>query len=115
MPTPARRRNPSANTAAGGFISVTLAVRREGKQYVSECLELGTASCGDTLDEAADNIKEATLEYLNTIERLGERERIFREKGIVLRKRRPSTIRREVNLHPNGFVGPLVTRVPVPA
>jgi len=44
---------------------------------------LGTASCGDSFDEALANIAEATSEYLNTIERLGERTRIFKEKRIT--------------------------------
>ena len=90
-------------------------VSREGKHFVSRCPELGTASCGDTFDEALTNIKEAALEYLNTIERLGERPRIFKEKGISIRKTRPASIRREVELRPDAFVGSYVTKVPVPA
>lgn len=101
--------------AEAGYITLTLTVSREGKQFVSRCPELGTASCGDTFDEALANIEEATREYLNTIERLGERQRIFAEKGIVLRKRRPATIRQEYELHPGDFIGPYVTRVPVTA
>ena len=98
-----------------GFITLTLEVSREGRHFVSRCSELGTASCGDSFDEALNNVIEATTEYLNTIERLGERERIFQEKGIIVRKRRPTSIRREYELHPDAFVGPYVTRVPVVA
>ena len=96
-----------------GFIALTLEVTEEAKRFVSRCRELGTASCGDTVDEAFENIKDATIEYLNAIERLGERPRIFKEKGIVLQKKPPTTIRRE--LHTNTFVRPYVTKVPVPA
>ncbi len=98
-----------------GYITLTLEVSQEGKHYVSLCRELGTASCGDTFDEALANVKEATLEYLNTIERLGERARIFKEKGIEIRKRRPTSVRREYDLPPGAFAGPYVTKVPVPA
>jgi predicted RNase H-like HicB family nuclease len=98
-----------------GYIAVTLEIVEEGKQFASRCRELGTASCGATFDEALANIKEATVEYLNTIERLGEQPRIFEEKGISLRKNRPSKVRREYELAPGGFVGPYVTKVPVPA
>ena len=64
-----------------GFIALTLEVVAEGKHFVSRCLELGTASFGDSIDEAFDNVSDATVEYLNTIERLGERERVFAEKA----------------------------------
>lgn len=101
-------------TSEVGFITLTLAVSREGKHFVSRCQELGTASCGDTFDEALENIEEATLEYLNTIERLGERPRILKEKGIVTRKTRPSRVRREYELHPGAFIGAYVTKIPVP-
>lgn len=100
---------------SAGYVALTLAVRQEGKQFVSTCLELETTSCGDTIDEALANVREATTEYLNTIERMGERPRIFAEKGITVRKSRPSTIRREYELTPGSFVGSFVQRVPVPA
>ncbi len=102
-------------TEEAGFITLTLTVSREGKHFVSRCSELGTASCGDTFDEALENIKEATLEYLSTIDRLGERQRILDEKGIVIRKRRPSNVRGEYELHPDAFIGPYITKVPLPA
>jgi predicted RNase H-like HicB family nuclease len=50
---------------------VTLTVKRDGKLYASKCIELGTASCGATKEEAFKNIQEATLLYLNTLEDLG--------------------------------------------
>jgi predicted RNA binding protein YcfA (HicA-like mRNA interferase family)/predicted RNase H-like HicB family nuclease len=101
--------------AAIGYVALTLEVHREGRQFVSRCRELGTASCGDTLDEAFENIKDATIEYLNAIEQLGERPRIFREKGIKTRKKPPSVVRQEYELAPGAFVGSYVTKVPVPA
>ena len=34
--------------------------QRKGRQYVSaKCLELGTSSCGDTIEEALSNLEEA--------------------------------------------------------
>ena len=65
-----------------GHIVLTLLVHKEGEQFVSECPELGTASCGDTIDEAFHNIREATELYLNAIEEAGERERIFRKRRV---------------------------------
>ncbi len=98
-----------------GFIMLTLRVTKEGKHFLSRCIELETASFGGSFDEALANIKEATFEYLNTIERLGERQRIFEERGITVRKSRPPTVKKEYELRPGTFVGPYITKVPVPA
>jgi predicted RNase H-like HicB family nuclease len=38
----------------------------EGDQYVAECVELGTVSQGDTLQEAVDSLKEAVEGYLQS-------------------------------------------------
>lgn len=65
-----------------GYVVLTFRVYKEEDQYVSECVELGTASCGDTIDQALANLEEATLQYLNAIEECGERDRIFRRKNI---------------------------------
>ena len=43
------------------------------------------ASCGDTVEEACANLDDAVTLYLNGIETNGTRERVFKEKGIVLR------------------------------
>lgn len=73
-----------ATSRVVGHIVLTLLVHQEDAQYVSECVELGTASCGDTIDEALENIREATVLYLNAIEEAGERERVFRRQGIQI-------------------------------
>jgi predicted RNase H-like HicB family nuclease len=46
-------------------------VWRESEGYVSKCPELGVASCGDTLEEAVSNLKEAVDLYLENAEALG--------------------------------------------
>jgi predicted RNase H-like HicB family nuclease len=73
----------NSNSSRSGYVVLTLTVAKEGKHYVSECSELGTASFGDTFDQALTNVVDATTEYLSTIERLGERKRIFKERGIT--------------------------------
>lgn len=42
----------------------TAVLYREGDVYVAECPEVGTASQGDTIEEALANLKEATELYL---------------------------------------------------
>ena len=64
------------------YIDVTTVVEREGDQFVWICPELGTSSCGDTVQEALDNLREAIEVHLNGLEEVGERERVFQERGI---------------------------------
>jgi predicted RNase H-like HicB family nuclease len=49
----------------------TAVVWRESEGYVSKCPELGVASCGDTLEDAVSNLKEAVDLYLENAEVLG--------------------------------------------
>ena len=40
-------------------LEYTAVIWKEEKGYVSKCSELGVASCGDTFEEATNNLKEA--------------------------------------------------------
>ena len=42
----------------------TAILHKEGNLYVAECPEVGTVSQGHTLEEALDNLKEATELHL---------------------------------------------------
>ncbi len=42
----------------------TAIIHREGNLYVADCPEVGTVSQGETVEEALDNLKEATEVYL---------------------------------------------------
>jgi len=42
----------------------TAVLHKEGDLYVAECPEVGTVSQGETIEEAVDNLKEATELYL---------------------------------------------------
>lgn len=70
------------DTEAQGVVILTSAVEEEGDQFVSFCTELGTTSCGDSIQEALDNLQEAIWVHLNALEETGERERVFQERGI---------------------------------
>ncbi len=43
----------------------------EGQSVVSKCPELGVASCGDTVEEAMANLREAVELYLENAHKLG--------------------------------------------
>jgi len=62
------------------FILVTNKIIKEDDSFVATCLEFDIVSQGDSIEEANGNLDEAVLCYLNTLEDLGIREEIFKEK-----------------------------------
>jgi predicted RNase H-like HicB family nuclease len=42
----------------------TAVIHKEGNIYVADCPEVGTVSQGETIEEAVNNLKEATELYL---------------------------------------------------
>ena len=80
----ATRFDQPRDTEAQGVVILTSVVEEEGDQFVSFCTELGTASCGDSIEEALANLQEAIWVHLNALEETGERERVFGERGIDL-------------------------------
>jgi predicted RNase H-like HicB family nuclease len=44
--------------------TLTAVIHKEGDLFVADCLEVGTASQGGTIDEAIGNLTEATELYL---------------------------------------------------
>jgi predicted RNase H-like HicB family nuclease len=65
-------------------ITLILVIEREDDQYVAACNELEISSFGPTVEAAKDHLVEAIGLYLDVLEEDGERERIFRERGIVV-------------------------------
>lgn len=65
-------------------VPLTITVQRDEDvdQWVGTCRELDVSSQGDTIGEALDETVTATLLYLNMVEELGERKRVFGERGI---------------------------------
>ncbi|NTU43408.1 MAG: type II toxin-antitoxin system HicB family antitoxin [Nitrospirales bacterium] len=49
----------------------TVVVWKEEGGYVSKCPELGVASCGDSISEATENLKEAIELYIENAAVLG--------------------------------------------
>jgi predicted RNase H-like HicB family nuclease len=74
------------------YIIVTLVVQPEGEYYVSKCLELGTASFGRDQTEALEKLADATEVYLNTLEDLGECDRVLRQKGVRIYSYEPANV-----------------------
>ncbi len=51
--------------------NLTVTIWKEGSMFVSKCPELGVASCGDTTEEALENLKEAVDLYIENAKKLG--------------------------------------------
>jgi predicted RNase H-like HicB family nuclease len=102
---------------AAGYILLTFKVHEEGEQYVSECIELGVASCGATIDEAFEAIRDATTVYLQTLEDEGELEQVFAERAITILAGEPPEDGRAVFIavRPGECGSPETLRIPVPA
>lgn len=62
---------------------LTLAFRREGSVWTGECLELGTATYGHSLEQVHHELAELIQLDIDTLEDIGERERFFREHHIA--------------------------------
>ena len=56
---------------------LTAILHREEDMYVAECPEVGTVSQGYTIDEALQNLKEATELYLEEFPMEGARQTLF--------------------------------------
>ena len=67
------------------FIILTEVVEREGSQFAAHCLELGTATCGDTIDEAFANLEDAITVHLSALEEVGTIGQILKERNITVR------------------------------
>lgn len=45
-------------------MTYTAVIRREGNLFVSRCVEVGSVSQGESMEEALKNLQEATALYL---------------------------------------------------
>jgi predicted RNase H-like HicB family nuclease len=98
-----------------GYILVTYRVHpEEDGQFGAECLELGVRTCGDSVGEAFDAIADAALLYLNSLERHGERARVFAERGIAILtgEPHPDGAERNVPVRPFEYVHSDTIRLP---
>lgn len=64
------------------YTILTAIFKREEDVRTAGCKELGTATFGNTLEEARDSLNEAIELHLNTLEDVGERKRFLKERGI---------------------------------
>ena len=66
----------------GGYVVLTGYVEPEDHLFVSYCPELDVASCGDSPEEALDNLGDALAVHLEALAEIGELERVLGDKKI---------------------------------
>ena len=81
-----------------GYIVLTGIVEEEDGQFASHCRELGTASCGDTIAEALDNLGEAIELNIEGLQEVGELERTLQERNIRVNRNPPERDGVDVNV-----------------
>ena len=64
------------------IVVLTGVVEKEDDQFAAFCLELGTATQGDTEEEAWANLQEAVQGEIELLGELGELDHTFKERGI---------------------------------
>lgn len=72
------------------IITLTFVIEREDDRYVATCRELDVASQGRSIEDAVQHLQDAVALYIEVIEEDGERERVFRERGIQIQNRLPT-------------------------
>jgi predicted RNase H-like HicB family nuclease len=62
-------------------IRLTEEIWKEGNMYVSYCPELDISSCGESVEQAKKNLKEAILINIEETKRMGTFDRFLQEAG----------------------------------
>ena len=89
----------------GGYIAVEVVVTKEGNQYSSWCPDLDIASCGDSSEEAIKKLGVRLRYNLKYLEEEGEREQVFKERGIRI-------VSADEPIIPNSFVTQYRQKIP---
>ena len=100
-------------TEATGYILLTGYADEEDGLFASYCPELGTASCGDTLLEALDNLGEAIDVHLQGLADVGELGRTLRERQIRVGSQPPGMEGVEVRVPPGRIIKTYLNEIPL--
>lgn len=60
---------------------ITEEIWKEGNMYVSYCPELDVSSCGESVEQARKNLKEAILITIDECKKLGTLDQLLQETG----------------------------------
>jgi predicted RNase H-like HicB family nuclease len=79
-------------------ILVTHRIKKSGDCYIAFCPEFMVTTQGKTIEEANKNLKEAVILHLETLDQLGIRDTVFKERNIKILKRKDKTKTIQLNL-----------------
>jgi len=99
-----KNQSPTSDERHDEYIVLTFRAYDDEGIFVAECLELGTASQGDTPGEAIAMAHEATVMYLSAAADLGELPRIFRERNVRVLSAVPHEIELRASVHADDIV-----------
>ncbi|SRR6266699_5533091 len=68
--------------AVKGFVILTLEFHKDDRYWVGVCRELGVAADGRSLEKLRAHLTDLVRLHLNGLEAIGERERVFQQRGI---------------------------------
>lgn len=81
-------------------ITLTVKIEEDEGHFAAYCVELGTATCGETYKEAEKNIFEAIAVDLKGLDEAGITDKFFKERGIKVEEleleRKPEKISFEI-------------------
>lgn len=89
------------------YIVLTMIFEKEGDVWTGHCKELGTASFGDTIEEAEEILRDLIALHLNTLEDVGECDRFLKEHNVPVTLSRR---RKKVEIHDTLPLGTLITK-----
>ncbi len=92
------------------YIVLTHMISKEEKVFFALCPELDVGSQGETVEEADNNLKDAVVLYLNTIEELGTREYIFKKRNIKTYSHKPRPALRKISMPKSYDNFPFITQ-----
>ena len=72
-------------------LTFTVQIFKEGSKFVSYNPELKVASCGDGIEEAKNNLREAISGFLKSARKIGTLQEILEEAGFIYKKQHWST------------------------
>jgi predicted RNase H-like HicB family nuclease len=80
------------------YIILTRMITKEEKMFFARCPELDVGSQGETVEEADNNLRDAIVLYLNTIEELSTRKDVFKKRNIKIYAYKPKPALRKINI-----------------
>ena len=96
------------------YIRLTNIITKEDKMFFAHCPELDIGSQGETVEEANSNLKDALVLYLNTIEEIGTRKKIFKKKNIKIYNYKPKPTLKKINIPKSYDNFPYITQQAMP-